>query len=116
MLKRGEIGREPQHLFSRSRAGTERCRKTGRRRLIAGRGGKNLVQGAPRDPAFQTGVSRGVAEPRSGMTLRLLQPRPGERILEKSQLFRATAHGPAILEHIRNKRKADTILSSQKYY
>ena len=109
MLERGEIREKPQHAFSRCHASGERRGKTGCRRLIAGRGGKNLVQRAPRDPAFQRGVRRRVTEHCPGMAVRPLQPGPGERILEKSQLFRACTHGPARLEHIRNKCKAGPI-------
>lgn len=110
MLQRREIRHDPQDTFFAGHTAGHRRRKTRCRRFIACRGGKDLVQRAPRDPAFQAGIDVNGSQTRAGMAFGPLQPRPGQRILEKSQLFSTHIHGPARLEHMQNKIKAELLL------
>lgn len=110
MLQRCEIRHNPQDTFFAGHTTGNCRRKTRRRRFVAGRDGKDLVQRAPHDPAFQAGIDVNGSQTRAGMAFRPLQPHPGQRIPEKSQFFRTRIHGPARLEHMQNKIKAELLL------
>lgn len=88
VLERGEIRHDPQHTLSDGYPRGQCCRKSGCGRFITRTRGKNLVQRAAGEPALQTGVRVAVTERDSVTTVRLLEPCPGERTPEKSELLR----------------------------
>ena len=106
VLQRGKILRKPQHTSFRRDVSGKRRHKTCGGRLIPRFDGEYLVEGSPADPAFQAGIRGPVTQSHPAMIFRPLKTCPGERNLEKSQLFRICAHGPARLEHIENEIKA----------